>query len=199
MRHDLRREGPAFRLRPVTLDDADFIVALRTDPRLAQFLNRVSPDVAAQRDWLARYFERPDDYYFIVERRADGGAEGALGIYDLAGDAGARRAEWGRWVLRHGSLAAPESAWLMYQLGFEALGLDLLYCRTLAANQRVVSFHAACGLTTHATLPGFATIDGVAHDVVEQHMTRPGWAVHGEPLLRHAERAARIVERSAKR
>src|SRR5262249_23599995 len=115
MRHDLRLDGPAFRLRPVTLDDAELIVALRTDPRLSQYIHRTSPDVGAQRDWLERYFARPDDYYFIVERRRDGVAEGTLGIYDLAGAPDARRAEWGRWVLRHGSLAAPESAWLVYR------------------------------------------------------------------------------------
>lgn len=198
MRHDLALDGHAFRLRPVRQDDAAFIVGLRTDPRLAQFLNRVSPDVAAQHAWLERYFARPDDYYFIVERRADGAAEGALGIYDVAGGAGERRAEWGRWVLRHGSLAAPESAWLMYRLGFEALGLDLLYCRTIADNQRVVSFHASCGLTTHATLPGFAIIDDVAYDVVEQHMTRAAWETLGARLAQHAQRAARLAKRVPK-
>ena len=81
----------------------------------------------------------------------------------------------------------------MYRLGFEALGLDLLYCRTIAANQRVVSFHTSCGLTAHATLPGFATIDGVAYDVVEQHMTRTASASCGPRLEQHVQRAARLV------
>ena len=193
MRHDVELDGVAFRLRPITSDDAAFIVALRNDARLSRFLHRGAPDVAAQQRWLQAYFERPGDYYFIVERRADGSPEGALGIYDL--EAATRRAEWGRWVLRAGSLAAAESAWLVYRAAFDVLGLELVYCRTVAANQRVVSFHTACGLTTHATLPGHAVLDGVPHDVVEQHLTRAAWPTVGQRLRQQAERAAAVLAR----
>ncbi len=193
MRHDVELDGVAFRLRPITSDDAAFIVALRGDARLSRFLHRSAPDVGAQQRWLQAYFDRPGDYYFIIERRADGSAEGAVGIYDL--DEAARRAEWGRWVLRPGSLAAAESAWLVYRVAFDLLGLALVYCRTVAANQRVVSFHAACGLTTHATLPGHAVLDGVPHDVVEHHLTRAAWPAVAPRLLEHAERAAAVLAR----
>jgi len=196
MRHDVALDGFAFRLRPVTADDAAYITALRTDPRLARFINRTSPDVDAQRRWLETYFATPADYYFIVERRADGAPEGTLAISDV--DGAARRAEWGRWVLRHGSLAAAESAWLVYRVAFERLGLDLLYCRTIAANQRVVSFHAGCGLSTHATLAGRAVLDGVPHDLVEQHMTHAAWSTCGPRLGAQAERAAALVARSSR-
>jgi RimJ/RimL family protein N-acetyltransferase len=194
MRHDVGIDGVAFRLRPITTGDAAFIVALRNDARLSRFLHRSAPDVAAQRRWFDAYFERPGDYYFIVERRADGSAEGAIGIYDL--DAAARRAEWGRWVLRAGSLAAAESAWLVYRAAFDVLDLDLVYCRTATANQRVVSFHNTCGLTTYAMLPGHAVLDGgVPHDVVEHHLTRDGWPTVAPRLLQHAERAAAVLAR----
>jgi len=195
MQHDLTIDGFAFRLRPVVADDAAFITALRTDARRSRFIHRTAPDVAAQRAWIERYRSRPGDYYFVVERRADGVAEGTIGIYDL--DDTRRCAEWGRWVLRPGSLAAPESAWLVYRVGFERLPLDLLYSRTVAANARVVSFHAGCGLTTHATLTGAVVLDGVAHDLIEQHMRRADWSTWGPRLAAQAERVARLAVRAA--
>src|ERR1039457_4516855 len=47
----------------------------------------------------------------------------------------------GRWILRRGSLAAAESALLVYTIAFEDLALDRVYCRTVSANRAVVSFH----------------------------------------------------------
>ena len=43
MRHDVELDGVAFRLRPITSDDAAFIVALRNDARLSRFLHRIAP------------------------------------------------------------------------------------------------------------------------------------------------------------
>ena len=193
MRHDIAMAGAAFRLRPLTLADAGFVVELRTDPRAARFINPTSPHVADQERWTEQYLARPGDYCFVVERLDTHHPEGMVGIYHE--DRARRSAEWGRWVLVPGSLAAAESALLVYRIAFEVLGLDLLYCRTVAANQQVVSFHSSCGLVTHARLPNFVSLDGVAHDVVEQRMTRAAWPAHAPALARSAAAAARILRR----
>jgi RimJ/RimL family protein N-acetyltransferase len=192
LRHDLRLEGPAFRIRPVVATDAPTIVELRTDPDRARFLHATDPSVAAQLRWLEDYFARPDDYYWAVERRADGTTEGFLGIYDVAG----ATAEWGRWVLRPGSLAAPESAWLVHEAGFALLGLESLVTRTLADNRAVVAFHTRYGAEVVGTLPGHAELGGVAHDAVEARMTRAQWATAGPRLHAQAERTAALVQRA---
>src|SRR4051794_16740069 len=136
MRHDVTLRGEAFGLRPVALADVDFIVGLRNEPDRARFINRTSSDPADQARWLTAYFARPDDYYWIVEHLASGRAEGTIGIYGV--DAGRRSAEWGRWVLRAGSLAAVESALLVYRAAFGPLALDEVLCRTLVENAQVV-------------------------------------------------------------
>lgn len=191
MRHDLHLEGPAFRLRPVHADDAPAIVELRRDPERSRFLHETDASVEAQRAWLAAYDERPGDYYWAVERRTDGTLEGFLSIYDVAGG----EAEWGRWVLRTGSLAAPESAWLVHEAGFALLDLDSLLTRTPSENREVVAFHARYGAETVRVLPGHARLGDGWHDAVEARMTRERWATAGPRLLAVAERTAALVRR----
>jgi RimJ/RimL family protein N-acetyltransferase len=195
LRHDLGLDGPAFRLRPVELRDAATILELRRDPDRSQFIHETAPSVEAQIRWLGAYFERAGDYYWAVERRTDGTTEGFLGVYDVDGDV----AEWGRWVLRPGSLAAPESAWLVHQAGFTLLGLESMITRTLVDNRAVVAFHARYGAETLRILSGHARIGGVAHDAVEARMTRAHWATAGPGLHATAERTASLVRRAGGR
>lgn len=195
MLHDLGAAGPAFRLRPVSDADAGFITALRADSVRSRFLHPVSPDVAAQIAWHERYATRPGDYYFIVERAETNDAEGTIGLYDVDEAAGA--AEWGRWVLREGSLAAVESAALIYDIAFAQLGLERVYCRTVAANQAVVSFHRSFGLATGAVLPSHFRLGDVSYDAVEQELTRDRWETLRPSILAQAERVARVLRRTA--
>lgn len=187
MRHDHRLDGARYRLRPATREDSAFITELRADPELGRYLNRSSGSVVDQEAWFDRYLERPDDIYLVVEDMRTGEPEGTIGLYrDPEG-----RAEWGRWILRKGSLAAVESVALLYRLAFDVLGFDRVVCRTLAANTAVVSFHASCGLATRDTLLGYVTLDGVPHDAVEQELTREGWATVRPRLERLAAGMAR--------
>src|SRR5690606_11824330 len=97
-----------------------------------------SPLVEDQENWTRTYFEREGDWYFIVEH-LDGEREGAISIYNH--NPVERMAEWGRWILRRDSLAAVESAALIYDIGFGRLNLELMFTHTEEVNQSVVSFH----------------------------------------------------------
>jgi len=192
--HDLRLEGYAFTLRPVQLEDAAFIVDLRTsDPQRVRYLHAVPRDAELQRQWLARYFERAGDYYWVLERRhGHGEPEGLVGIYDL--DPDRRCAVWGRWVLRPGSLAAPECALLIYRAAFELLQLDMVYSLTAADNVRVLSFHESCGLQRGETLPNYFDLDSGPQHAVKHICTKESWPAIRERLAEQAQRiAARIA------
>lgn len=191
MRHDLHLTGAAFGLRPAVAADAAFILSLRSDPALNAFVNPTSPRLQDQLDWLARYDERPGDYYFVIERLSDGSAEGLIGLYDIAGGEG----EWGRWMLRAGSLAAVESAALIYRCAFTTLGLEAVFCRTVAANARVVSFHDSCGIAERLVLPGHFELRGQRWDAVEHRLTRAAWPAVDERLSKLAELTARRLQR----
>ena len=107
----------ALSLAPVTLEDAAFIVELRSDPMLNRYFHEISPRVEHQAAWLERYFARPDDYYFIVEDADSAERHGAIGIYEIENKLA--HAEWGRWILKRGSMAALESVWLICKRHFQ--------------------------------------------------------------------------------
>jgi RimJ/RimL family protein N-acetyltransferase len=186
LEHDLSFRGHAHTLRPVALADAPFIVSLRGTA--GRFLNRGAASDAEQRAWIERYFTRADDYYFVVERNADGKPEGLVGIYDV--DRDQRAAEWGRFVLRPGSRAAVEAALLIYRCGFDCLDLDRVYCRTLAENAQVVAFHDSCGLA-RTVAPMLIQHNGEALAAIEHVLHRDEWpGVHAR-LERLAARLAK--------
>lgn len=191
MRHDVNMTCERYRLRPVTLEDAPFIVKLRTDPLLSQFLHEISPRIEDQVAWLEAYFERAGDYYFVVEDCGSGVAQGTVGLYDVA--ASLSGAEWGRWILKRGSMAAVESAWMIYEAAFARLGLASLSCRTIVDNAKVLSFHDNFGARRIAVLEGYFLVRGERRSAVEHRITAEEWpALRG----RHYSTVSRLARRS---
>jgi RimJ/RimL family protein N-acetyltransferase len=193
MLHNIILEGPAFRIRPVEDSDAAFVVKLRQDTGLNRFLHATAPDINSQLAWLEKYYAREDEWYFVIERRSNGVLEGLISIYDVNPQRSS--AEWGRWILRHGSLAAVESAWLIYYCAFNEIGLHEVYCRTIRDNEAVVSFHDSCGISCRTLLPRYTKLNGLELDVVEHRVDRAGWRVVGPRLEQLAQVIARRLQR----
>lgn len=169
MNHNFSLDGYAYRLRPVKLSDAQFIIDTRLeDEERNKYIHKISSDVKVQEAWIEKYLEREGDYYFVVENRLTREREGLIGFYDVLDG----KAEWGRWVIRKDSLAAVESVDLLYQIAFEKVGLKELYCRTLALNTAVVSFHNSIGEHTREVIKDAFEIDGIFYDAVEQFANR---------------------------
>lgn len=190
MQHNIRIDGFAYGLRPVNAKDADFIVELRTrDPARVRYMHPIPADARRQRVWINDYLKRPDDYYWTIERLAASESEGVLGIYDV--DHSQKTAEWGRWILRPGSLAAVESALLVYAIAFETLGLKSIYCITVAQNLPVLSFHDSCGLPRVAFLKAQLELCDGVHDAVKHLITRETW----QTVRPNLEQQARLVAR----
>jgi RimJ/RimL family protein N-acetyltransferase len=161
------------------------------DPLLNRYLHEISPCVEDQVAWLERYFQRPEDYYFIVEDTDSGEPQGAIGIYEVAKDASG--AEWGRWILKRGSMAALESAWLIYEAGFSRLQLASLSCRTLVDNPGIVSFHDSFGASRVAVLEGHFLVRGDPRSAIEHRVSAAEW-----PALRarHFSTVSRLARRA---
>jgi RimJ/RimL family protein N-acetyltransferase len=180
-----------YRLRPVTLEDSAFIVELRSDPLLNRYLHEISPRVEDQVAWLERYFARPNEYYFIVEDADSAERHGTIGIYDF--ERKAASAQWGRWILKHGSMAALESAWLVYEAGFSKLGLASLSSRTLVENPQVVSFHDSFGASRAGVLEAHFLVGGGRKSAIEHRIQAAEWPAlrsrHYFTLSRLARRA----------
>lgn len=91
MRHlddNFSEERYGLHVRFVNETDAEFIVRLRTDPKLSRFLHPTSPDVSLQQQWITRYRERQhngEDFYFMFEKPV-GVRAGVCRIYDIEAD-----------------------------------------------------------------------------------------------------------------
>jgi len=192
MLHNYSLAGSAFRLRPVKNCDAEFIRDLRCNPNLNYYLHATSSRVADQLAWLSNYYLRPDDYYFVVEHLDNGELEGLISLYEIDLNKPSH-GEWGRWILRSGSLGSVESAFLIYKFGFEILGLDSMYCRTVSTNEKVVSFHDSCGIPQKKILNNyFQFAPNNMVDAVEHRINRNVW-------LEIAPRLQRLTDLTAMR
>ncbi len=193
MKHDLCIEGPAYRLRPVDVADADFIMRLRSgDPVRMRYLHPVSTDVKLQIDWIMKYLQRPDDYYWIIESVHSRRQEGLIGIYNM--DGVRRCAEWGRWALISGSFAAAESVLLLFRIAYGPLGLDQLYSLTVQENQNVLSFHDSCGFRRAEVIPDAFQLNDGAHAAVKHVCDRAEWPSIERQLEAHVWQVARRLE-----
>ena len=174
------------RLRPVERRDATRILELRTDPELGRFLNPTAGWVEDQERWVEAQQARAGDHYFVIETLG-GRWEGVIGLYGIQDANG----EWGRWILRRGSLAASASVLLLLRFGFDELGLRRIYCCTLAENLVVVSFHDSCRYTSRSD-----RIDTGGRACVEHSLVRSDWPAFRDALAPTAERVARRGARS---
>lgn len=127
--------------------DAEFILKLRLDEKYNQFLSSVNPNLQAQKDWIKKYKiseQNREQFYFIIEL-LDGTPCGTVRVYDLRPDSFC----WGSWILNEDKTryAALESAFLVYQFGFENLGFSKSHFDVRKGNDRVISFHQKMGAT----------------------------------------------------
>jgi RimJ/RimL family protein N-acetyltransferase len=194
MKHTYSAEAHGFRLRPVGMEDAEFIISLRSDPQHARYLNPTSKNVEEQHAYLDRYFIKPGDYSFVLENTVLGRREGLAAIFDH--NVEKKEAEWGRWILNHGSLGASACVWLVYSIAFEQIGVDAIYCRTVEANSTVISFHDNYGLKRARSLPGYFVRGSEVFDSIEHRLERSAWP---QIKARHEPFLKRIHERQLAR
>lgn len=189
MRHSISIDGYGFRIRPIADADAPFVLELRGDPSLNRYLHATSNKLNDQLAWLSKYYDREGDYYFVIERLNSGQLEGVISIYGI--DNEKKSGEWGRWILKPGSPAAIESAWLIYRCAFEKLRLNRVYCRTAAENAAVVSFHDSCGIKKRSLLPAHFALGTQRVDAVEHEVEAAAWKEIAPRMERLAQSIAR--------
>ena len=145
MRHNIILKGFGCVLRPVTLDDSEFIVNLRNQDFAQGMIHATSCDIVLQDNWTRQYFEREDDYYWIIcaddERLTK---LGTIGLYDFSENKG--EAMPGRWVvLPQAKFNILTPIYLIYQFAFESLGVKKMVMDVVAANKKVRRFHELYG------------------------------------------------------
>jgi RimJ/RimL family protein N-acetyltransferase len=135
--------GKHINLRLVNLEDAEFILNLRT--KKGEFLSKTDIDVGKQIEWLKEYKKRELknlEYYFIIEGK-DLEKMGVVRVYDLH----EKSFCWGSWIIKNNSpiYAAIESALLVYEFSFYELGYKKSHFDVRKSNKKVVNFHKRFG------------------------------------------------------
>ena len=140
--------GKYVTLSSATVEDAEFSLAIRQDPKMTLYLPRLNISVEQQVAWIKKQREAEGDYFFIV-RNKDGERKGVIGIYDFRGDT----AGIGRVAMKSGFFGNREAFLMTMRFAFKELGLNKLADWVYAENARAIKFFEFFG--AHMTAPHF--------------------------------------------
>ncbi|WP_298069566.1 GNAT family N-acetyltransferase [uncultured Mailhella sp.] len=140
--HPEMLQGKYVNLREVTLDDAAFILELRTDEKKSRFLHKTDHDLQKQIDYLKRYFTLDNEWYFIIENKKHEPL-GTTRIYNVQG----ARFTGGSWLMKDG--ATPQESFegdlLLRRYAYESLNFEESIFCVHKDNIKVVRYHKICG------------------------------------------------------
>jgi RimJ/RimL family protein N-acetyltransferase len=162
--------GHKLQFRNAAVDDAAFILTLRSDAEKSRHLSAVDGSLEAQQGWLRQYAVRSDQAYFIIEDRASRPV-GTVRLYDPQGESFC----WGSWIKADAapSSFAIESALMVYHYarhcGFRRSHFDVRI-----ENDRVWAFHERLGArrVSSTELDHFYVMDEGAIDTLLGSMRR---------------------------
>lgn len=137
-----RIEGKYVNLREVVVDDAEFLVKLRTSER-AQFLHKTDTDIQKQIDYIKKYLTRDNECYFLVED-TDKKPIGTTRIIKIDDEV----FETASTIMMPGSTPAQTLEMIMLSLNyaFNVLGFKKLYSYVDKNNKQVITFNKFLGL-----------------------------------------------------
>jgi len=137
--------GKFCKLRPVTVNDAGFIVRLRNDERKSTYISKGVQTIEAQADWIVSYLQRYSEgleYYFIACDMEDK-ACGTVRLYRIND----HECTGGSWVMKAGTPTAIslETYLMPLHFAFETLSKSVVHIDVRKENTRVWKWHEMCG------------------------------------------------------
>ena len=90
--------GKNIQLRTAEIEDAEFVLEIRTNSEKTKYLSQVEKDLAKQQAWLRDYKRKEqngDEFYFVIESKKSE-KFGFVRVYDLKPDSFC----WGSWVIK---------------------------------------------------------------------------------------------------
>lgn len=141
---DFKLNRYGLNVRLVNEEDAEYIVALRSDSKLSRFLNATKNDIEKQKQWIKEYKKREAlclDYYFIYLNNDE--RIGLNRIYNING----KTATAGSWI------CSPNLPYelpmltvvIIREIFFEILKLEIDLFDTRKENKKVIKMHHLLG------------------------------------------------------
>lgn len=128
-------------LRLAEIEDAKFILKLRTDSKLNKFISYTDNNILQQIDWLKNYKNRElkeSEYYFIIENE-NKEKFGTYRIYNLE----KKSFTIGSWLCEHNAPQniAIKADILCKDFGFNVLNFDICKFDVRKKNKKVIQYH----------------------------------------------------------
>lgn len=139
--------GKTVNLRLVSIDDAEFILSLRKNPLLNQYLSSTEITVEEQKNWLCAYKDREEqlqEIYFIVENKAHQPV-GTVRVYKINSET--KECTWGSFILgvNRPENSSAEVISLSVDFIFEKLKLDKIKLDVRRENRKAIHVYEKCG------------------------------------------------------
>jgi RimJ/RimL family protein N-acetyltransferase len=133
-------------LRPICVEDAEFVLELRNNDTLNRHISSTSTSVSSQKQWIRDYlvrYESGQEAYFIIVN--GGKPRGTIRIYNY--DARSSTTTYGSWLLAPDSPAscAFSSTILNHDLCFNVLKFTRIVFDVRTDNKSVWRFHEGVG------------------------------------------------------
>lgn len=134
--------GKHVNLREVEIDDAEFILSLRTDESKSKFLHKTENDLKKQIDYLNNYKKLNDEYYFIIENKVKEPL-GTVRLYNIKDN----ECTGGSWLMKNGASVQEviEGDLLLQHCVFDILNLQHNYFDVRKGNNKVINYHKMKG------------------------------------------------------
>lgn len=136
MKYNKKLEGIFTYLKSVEVEDAEFILKLRTDANISRFLNKTENDIKKQIKWIEEQQIRTNDYYFIIYDKTTDKKVGTYGIYNINNEQG----EFGRFICIDSPVQSIETGLLIADFAFNALNLEKAIASVDISNKKTISF-----------------------------------------------------------
>ena len=142
---DFETDRYGLHVRLVREEDAEFIVKLRTDPKLGRYIHATDNNVEKQRKWIRDYKKRENDgmdYYFIYY--SNDRPIGVNRIYNI----GENSATTGSWVCDEGvnPVVSISTMLIVREILFERLMIPINFFDVNKQNTRVYKLHLQMGV-----------------------------------------------------
>lgn len=146
LENDFKLSKYGLDIRLVNENDAEFIVKLRTHPKLSRYIHKTNCDIEKQKSWILAYKEREkagQEYYFIFHKEKI--PLGVIRLYNIQNETYTT----GSWVF---DPEAPFEAAIFGVLVANTIGFEILDKKTSVSpdgvcesNKTVIRFHKMIG------------------------------------------------------
>lgn len=132
--------GKFVNLRSAMKEDAEFILKIRNNPEISEFLPSLNVTVDQQQEWINHQRNDSDSYYFIIEDKTKRRI-GTISVYNIKEN----HAEVGRFCSFGNSIQSSEAALILNDFIFQNLGVDYLDIWVYKDNIPVLALNKGLG------------------------------------------------------